>query len=455
MTYYSAGVLSESIVACLALTSRFADASVVVHPVSARPAVAQVTAPPSVPPSAPAPDFGSPPSDDVQILFNDRHVYAKDRRKGNRVLTAIVRNNVILVPMRSMFEQMGGTVRYEPGTRTVDVTKPGSDVRVTVGKPEVVINNESRPLDVPPMIYQGSVVVPLRVLSEGLGGYVAWLPERRLVIVRYLPAPVPQVAATETPAPPALRATPSPVPSNAPTATAPTAAGSRRERFVVGDYVFSPKAYNELSPGNAGSSSFRAAAAAEFSLFNLPWMLEGDFRSFRYPHVASGGTVCPNGGSGCVTAIGGRGQTLVPSFRARDDDFDGRFALKVAEPRIYIGIGYLFRNTNYEGGPSPTQQHGLGFGIDKLPDLERPFSLHGSAYYFPDVSTNSSQALSSGSFGEVQYRVLKYAVGGTIDFAKSPIYLDLGYLGEQTTVKQNAPSGEEYTGPYAGLGIHF
>jgi hypothetical protein len=51
--------------------------------------------------------------------------------------------------------------------------------------------------------------------------------------------------------------------------------------------------------------------------------------------------------------------------------------------------------------------------------------------------------------------VLKYAIGGTFDFGQSPIYVDLGYLGEHSTVKENAPSNELYAGPYAGLGIHF
>ena len=156
-------------------------------------------------------DLGSPPSGEMPILFNDRHVYAKpDRLKQNRVLAAIVRGSTILVPMRSMFEQMGATVNYDAATKMVDVNKPGSDVKVTVGKPEVIINGESRPLDVPAEIYKGTVVVPLRVLSEGMGAYVQWVPEKRLVVVRYVGAPVPTppaapeptAAPTAQPAPP-------------------------------------------------------------------------------------------------------------------------------------------------------------------------------------------------------------------------------------------------------------
>lgn len=385
----------------------------------------------------PAADFGSPPSGEIPILYNDRHVYAKpDRLRAGRVLAAIVRGQTILVPMRSLFEQMGATTTYDAATKTVDVSKAGADVKVTVGKAEVVINGESRPLDVPPEIYKGTVVVPLRVISEGMGAYVQWIPEKRIVVVRYLTAPV----ATPPPAVPAPPATPAPAPP--PT---PTAAPKRPsyERFVVGDYIIAPKVYNELSPGKTGKDSFHLAAAAEFPLLGPTWMLEADFRSFEYDHDG-----------GLNTALGNQGSVFVPSFRARDEDLDGRFGLKVADPRIYLAVAYLFRNTNFEGGAFPTQQHGVGFGAEKLPDLDRAFSLYGSADYYPNISTNASQNFGDGTFGQVQYRDLKYAVGGTFRLA-SPLYLDLGYLGDRGYNKQNAPSDFTHNGPYAGLGLHF
>ena len=408
--------------------------------------------------TSPAPDFGNPPSGEVPILFNDHHVYSKpDRLKAGRVLAALVRGKTILVPLRSVFEQMGATVSFDASTKAVDVSKPGADVKVTVGKPEVSINGESRPLDVPPEIYKGSLVVPLRVISEGMGAYVLWVADKRLVVVRYVPV--------GPPSPP-----PSPEPTAAPAAPSPTAAPSATpapvvkhyERFIVGDYLVSPNVYNEFNAGQNDKPSFRANAAFEFPLLNLPWMIEGDFRSFRYTHrgdgLATSQAGCsPNTASSasCVTAIGKQGSAYVPSFDAREDDVDARFALKIADPRIYVGVGYEFRNTNYEGGAFPTQQHGLGFGAEKLPDLDRALSLYGSIYYYPLVRTNGSQNLGDGTFGEVQYRYLKYNVGLSLSLGSSPIFLEGGYLGDRGYVKQNASSDFTHDGPYAGLGIHF
>ena len=403
-----------------------------------------------------APDFGSPPSGEVPILFNDRHVYAKpDRLRQGRVLTALVRGSTILVPLRSVFEQMGASVAFNESTKTVDVSKPGSDVKVTVGKPEVVINGEVRPLDVPPEIYRGTLVVPLRVVSEGMGAYVQWLQAKRTVVVRYVAAPVPTPPAVVTAEPTAI-----PVASPAPT-TSPTPEPKRHaryERFIVGDYIVSPSSYNELSAGQNSKPSYRVAATLEFPLFNLPWMIEGDARSYRYGHRDGGLTACNAGTAGsaaCAKGIGRQGIVFVPSFNGRDDDIDARFALKIASPRIYIGIGYEFRNTNFEGGAFPTQQHGLGVGVEKLPDLDQAFSLFGSMYYYPSLTTNGSQNLGDGTFGQVQYRYLKYNVGLTLDLGRSPLFLEGGYLGDHGYDKQNAPSDFTHQGPYAGLGIHF
>ncbi|MGB8624835.1 MAG: copper amine oxidase N-terminal domain-containing protein, partial [Candidatus Cybelea sp.] len=183
----------------------------------------------------PPADFGSPPSGQIPILYNDHHVYSKpDVLKQGRVLAALVEGGTLLIPLRSMFEQMGATVSYDAGTKTATVSKPGAEVKVTVGKPEVIINGESRPLDVPPMLYQGAVLVPVRVISEGMGAYVQWVPDKRLVVVRYIPATPPPAPAPPPPAPPPPP--PAPVPTHVPNVL-----------WLAGDYLISPKVYNQFA----------------------------------------------------------------------------------------------------------------------------------------------------------------------------------------------------------------
>jgi hypothetical protein len=435
------------------------------HPSATARTVAQAT----------APDFGSAPSGEVPILYNDRHVYAKpDELKQSRTLAALVRGNTILVPLRSMFEQMGATVSYDPSTKTADVSKPGSDVKVTVGKPEVIINGESRPLDVPPEIYKGAVVVPVRVLSEAMGAYVLWVPNKcdadkpkcaGTTVVRYIPPATPAPAPPPPPPPPP---TPPPTPTPSPT-PAPTRA---YEGFVAGDFLFAGKVYDEFSAGNTEQNSYRLHGAYEFPLFGLPWMLAGEYDSINYQHQASGtfpngntvanyllanginsipGTLaCPvNGEPGCVTTIGGGGSTWVTPFQVQTQTLEGRFGLKVIDPRIYIAVGYMDRSNNH-GYPG---LGGVGFGVQKLPDLQNSFSFQGAVFYYPSIKGNYTDPF--GNAYSLAYNALRYDVGVTYRITHFPVYLEAGFTGERDTNKTNAPSNWSANSIYAGLGFKF
>jgi hypothetical protein len=394
---------------------------------------------------APPADFGTPPSGEVPILFNDHHVYSKpDKLKQGRVLAALVRGSTILVPLRSLFEQTGATVSYDPATKTVDVSKPGADVKVTVGQPEVVINGESRPLDVPPEIYKGTVVVPVRVIAEGMGAYVQWVADKRLVVVRYIPVapPTPPPTPAPTPVPtPVPTLAPTPVPTPVP--TVPPTPAPKGQAFVVGDYVFSPKTYNEFSPGNTGKNlSYDARAGFEFPISSLGFLIEGDARQYSYPHNSNGGA-CP-GDPGCVTVIGANGQTNVPSFTARDTDIDGRVGLGISFLKLYVDASYLRRTDNY-GYPV---QSGVGFGLERVADYSAPFSVFGSLLYYPSISGNTN-------FGKLTYKIYKYQIGVDLALGKSPFFLEGGYLGDRGLGNSVAPSNFSHAGFDAGLGLHI
>jgi hypothetical protein len=398
-------------------------------------------------PAAPPVDFGSPPSGQYPILYNDHHVYTKpDILKQGRVLAALVRGGTILIPLRSMFEQMGPpypTVSWDEGSKTATVSKAGAEVKVTIGKPEVIINGESRPLDVPPMMYQGTVLVPVRVISEAMGAYVLWVPDRRLVVVRYIPATPPPAPPPPPPPPPA--ATPSPTPP------------PYYDFYVAGDYIISPKVYNEFVNGassnnNNNGFSYRLHGAIEIPVMSLPFMVAVDYRQFNWQHQCGGG-----GSPDCyVTTIGGLGQSAVPAFNGANYDFTAAIGIRILKPRIYLAGGYMWLRNNY-GYP---EMSGAGVGLQKLPDLDRTFSFYGSAYYFFGVNGNYTSVplacgagVTSSCTYSVGYNILKYDLGVSYTFPTFPLFLEAGFLGDRGWNQNAAPIGFSMYGPYAGIGL--
>jgi hypothetical protein len=271
-------------------------------------ALAETQATPVAQASAPSADFGSPPSGEIPILYNDRHVYASpDVLKQGRVLAALARNGTLYVPLRSMFEQMGGTVSYDPASKTATVSKPGAEVQVTVGKPEVIINGETRPLDVPPIVYHGVVLVPVRVISESMGAYVQWVPDRRLVVVRYVPATPPP---TESPPPPVPEATVAPLPPPPATPNPWHLGGYFRSYYFTrqnasnnpgAQFNFTPGAKYSSAGVNQASWNSAISLHADYHFPGSGWDIGG---TYLYANPIDGPCVVPANhikGSPCVS----------------------------------------------------------------------------------------------------------------------------------------------------------
>ncbi len=86
------------------------------------------------------------------------------------------------VPLRMIGEHLGLEVKWEAQTRTVEMN--GSDLKLTfaIDNTSYSANGQTKTLDVPPTIIDGSTLVPLRVVGEYLG-QVEWHPETRTVVV--------------------------------------------------------------------------------------------------------------------------------------------------------------------------------------------------------------------------------------------------------------------------------
>lgn len=88
-----------------------------------------------------------------------------------------------LVPLRKIFEEQGATVDWEPSTRTVTAIKDTIQIIYTVGSNTATRNSETLTLATPGQIIDGSTLVPLRFVSEALGNTVGWEPNTKTIII--------------------------------------------------------------------------------------------------------------------------------------------------------------------------------------------------------------------------------------------------------------------------------
>jgi uncharacterized protein YkwD len=97
----------------------------------------------------------------------------------------ILHNNRTLVPFRAIFEAYGAqdiawNQELQKATGSVDSTT----IELTVGSNIALVNGSHVELDVPPIVKNGRVLVPVRFISEALGYDVEWDGAKREVIIK-------------------------------------------------------------------------------------------------------------------------------------------------------------------------------------------------------------------------------------------------------------------------------
>lgn len=103
----------------------------------------------------------------------DVKIYIDDKQITTDVAPVIV-NSRTLVPIRVISEGLGAKVTWDNATRTVTVVKGGTTLKLTADKNTYTKNGASKTLDVPVKITKNRAMVPIRVVSEDLGAGVQW-----------------------------------------------------------------------------------------------------------------------------------------------------------------------------------------------------------------------------------------------------------------------------------------
>jgi hypothetical protein len=90
----------------------------------------------------------------------------------------------VFVPIRGVFEQMGGDVQWHEDSQTIEGAKPGHVFRIRIGSNDAMVNGDHMQLAAPPQLIGGTTYVPLRFASESLGAHVRWDQDRNTVFIR-------------------------------------------------------------------------------------------------------------------------------------------------------------------------------------------------------------------------------------------------------------------------------
>ncbi len=95
----------------------------------------------------------------------------------------IIQNDRTLVPLRAIFEALGGTVGWDDVTQTVTSVKGDITVRLTIGSNLLYVNEAAVKLDVPAQLVNGRTLVPARAVAESFRCKVDWDEKTQTVLI--------------------------------------------------------------------------------------------------------------------------------------------------------------------------------------------------------------------------------------------------------------------------------
>ncbi|RHW36203.1 copper amine oxidase N-terminal domain-containing protein [Lysinibacillus yapensis] len=109
------------------------------------------------------------------------------------------KNGQLFLPMRDFYEIIGATVYWNQKTKTASAERNGNRVDVTLNSRTAKLNGETVTVNVPPFLYKYKTYVPIRFLSEKLGGTVKWNQQAQRVDITVgneVPSPSPEPVPT-------------------------------------------------------------------------------------------------------------------------------------------------------------------------------------------------------------------------------------------------------------------
>ncbi len=95
----------------------------------------------------------------------------------------ILKEGSTLVPIRIISETLGSTVEWDPETKQITISDDKTDIQMTIGNPNVRVNNVAQKIPTAPIIHKGSTMLPIRFVGEALDAKVHWDNKAKTVTV--------------------------------------------------------------------------------------------------------------------------------------------------------------------------------------------------------------------------------------------------------------------------------
>lgn len=119
----------------------------------------------------------------VKLTINNRKVSVNDKSMTLEQAPIIINGNT-MIPIRFVTEALGGTVRWDDKERKVTIIRDGKMLDLWIDNPDLLVNGQRITAEVAPRIMNDLSMVPLRIIAENMGWKVSWEPKGQIVTLQ-------------------------------------------------------------------------------------------------------------------------------------------------------------------------------------------------------------------------------------------------------------------------------
>ena len=110
-------------------------------------------------------------------------VNGKDMPIDEQGTVPVIVSDRTLLPVRTVVEQMGGTVGWNGETEEVILTYGADVIKLTIDSTEAQLNGETQDLDVAPTVINDRTMLPIRFIAESFKFTVEWNESEQIVTI--------------------------------------------------------------------------------------------------------------------------------------------------------------------------------------------------------------------------------------------------------------------------------
>ncbi len=93
----------------------------------------------------------------------------------------VIVNNRTLIPVRTVVEEMGGTVGWDGETREVTLSYNNDEIKLTIDSTTAYLNGIEQTLDIAPVVINDRTMLPIRFIAESFKFNVNWAQDTQTV----------------------------------------------------------------------------------------------------------------------------------------------------------------------------------------------------------------------------------------------------------------------------------